>query len=78
MGRAKTSPGDLEDQPRAGRPIDEQLLNAVEQTLKDYPFSSIRSIAQTVGSNPTTVFRYVTMHLKRIYRHSTYAAYVYK
>ena len=42
MWRAKTSPGDLEDQPRAGRPIDEQLLNAIEQTLKDYPFSSIR------------------------------------
>ena len=42
MERAKTSPGDLEDQARAGRPIDEQLLKAIEQILKNDPFSSIR------------------------------------
>lgn len=70
MERTKTSPNDLEDQTREGRPIDEQLLNVIDQTLKDEPFSTIRSIAQTVNSNPATVYRYVTEYLKRIYRHT--------
>ena len=70
IAKAKTGQEDVADAHRPGRPIDDQLLVEVEDTLDKEPYATIGYIADTVGSNKATVYRYVTEHLKRVYKHS--------
>ena len=62
----------IEDDDRSGRPYDEQLAIAIDHTLEEEPYSSIRYIAHKINSNPATVYRYVTIYLQRVYKHSKY------
>ena len=53
-----------------GRPIDTQLVRAVRGVLKNEPYSSVRSIAQTLNSNPATIYRYLTKYIDLVYKHT--------
>ena len=60
----------LDNEDRPGRPIDEQLLARIDQIIEEEPFSSIRYIANILNSSESTVYRYVTMYLHKIYKHT--------
>ena len=68
--RAKLGYEEVEDEHRPGRPIDEQLLTRVDNTLETTPFASVAYIANTLSSNKATIYRYLTEHLGRVYKHS--------
>ena len=58
------------DEEEAKNAIDEQLLLRIQQILEDEPFSSIRSIASVLNAPKSTIHRYMTVHLKLVYRHT--------
>ena len=68
--RAKLGYEEVEDELRPGRPIDEQLLTQVANTIETTPFASVSYIANTLSSNKATIYRYLTEHLGRVYKHS--------
>ena len=51
---------------------DDQLSITIDHIFEEEPYSSIQCIAHKVNSNPATVYRYVTLYLQRVYRHSKY------
>ena len=59
-----------EDADRSNRIYDEQLAIAIDHILEEEPYSSIRYITHKINSNPATVYRYVTIYLQRVYKHS--------
>jgi len=60
----------LEDAPRAGRGIDEQLLKRISEVLEEEPYSSVRYIANILNSKESTVYRYITLYLHKKYIHT--------
>ena len=50
--------------------IDEQLLVIISQTLEEDPNSSVRSIARHLNESHSTVYRYLTIHLGLVYKHT--------
>lgn len=60
----------LEDAPRAGRSIDEQLLKRISDVLEEEPYSSLRYIANILNSNESTIYRYITLYLHKKYVHT--------
>ena len=68
--KAKVGITDVSDAPRAGRPLDEELIVKVQTILEEEPFASINYIARTLDSNKATIYRYVTEHLGRVYKHA--------
>lgn len=61
---------DLEDLPRSGRPINEDLIDKVKQYIEDYPFSSAQSIASALDILAYTVIKILTVDLVRTKRHA--------
>ena len=68
--KARLGVENVEDKPRPGRPIDEELINKVADTIEEEPYASVGYIAQTLGSNKATIYRYLTKHLGRVYKHT--------
>ncbi|KAH0788370.1 histone-lysine N-methyltransferase SETMAR-like [Histomonas meleagridis] len=58
------------DSEEAKNTIDEQLLLIIQQILEDEPLSSIRSIASVLRAPKFTIHRYMTVHLKLVYRYT--------
>ena len=61
---------DVKDQPRPGRPIDDKLIDRVAEIIEDEPFASVAYIAHILNSNKSTIYRYLTEQLGRVYKHS--------
>lgn len=70
VGLLKCGKNILEDEERPGRSIDEQLLYKIDQIIEEEPFASIRYIAHILNSSESTVYRYVTLYLHKIYKHT--------
>ena len=45
-------------------------MSQVEKALNEEPYSSINYLATTLSSNKATIYRYVTVYLNRVYKHS--------
>ena len=58
---------DLERDTPGPKP-DEQLLERINQIFIEKPFSSIRSISRELNENVSTIYRYTTDYLGRVYR----------
>jgi hypothetical protein len=50
----------VEDSPRTGRPPDFGIRLRIESALAVFPNSSVRSIAELTGCEPSTVFHILT------------------
>ena len=53
----------LNDLPKEGRPVDEQMIKSIQDHLKREPFSSARKIALELHVSPYTVTRHLTESL---------------
>lgn len=62
---------DLENErERPGPKPDEQLCTRIQQIIEEEPFSSLRSIADELNEENSTIYRYLTKYLNREYRSS--------
>lgn len=57
---------------KPGRKPDEMLIARINEILKDEPFSSVRSIAEELKENPSTIYRYLTSYIGLIFKYSRY------
>ena len=55
----------IEDQERTGRPFEKENVDKVNQYIKDYPFSSARSVASALDIDKKTVVNILTKVLHR-------------
>lgn len=53
-----------------GREADDQIICRIQQVLDEYPYASTRQIADTLHENESTIYRYLTRELGRVYKHS--------
>lgn len=60
----------IEDQERTGRPFEKENVDKVNQYIKDYPFSSARSVASALDIDKKTVVNILTKVLHRKKRHA--------
>lgn len=61
-----------EDAPKEkpGPKPDEQLILRISQILLEYPFASIREIAEDLKESPSIIYRYLTSELGRVFKFS--------
>lgn len=55
---------------KPGPKADDQLICRIQQVLDEYPYASTRQIADTLHENESTIYRYLTRELGRVYKHS--------
>ena len=70
VGFLKCGYTDLNDAPRSGRGIDEQLLTKISTLIEEEPYSNLRYISNALNESESTVYRYLTLYLHKKYIHS--------
>lgn len=57
-----------EDKPDYG--YDFELQNTIQREINEFPFSSVRSIADNINCPPSTVYRYLTVYMGLVFKHT--------
>lgn len=70
VGLLKCGYTELNDAPRPGRGIDEQLLARISTIIEEEPCSSLRYISNALNESESTVYRYLTLYLHKKYMHT--------
>ena len=68
--QAKLDVIDGRESEKPGRKPDEELIKAVAEMLEQEPFASIGHMARTLNTPKSTIHRYVTKYLGRVYKHT--------